>query len=168
MLQRVVSRLCCFVYHFRKFRQKLNKVLQYSINFRQKYLSKCDDLKQLALHSLEHSDADLTSTRRACRQKSNSDFVHIQHLAEPSKSTLAGSGVLILKCPQNRPAPAARPQYDQSTHSEHNASLSFVQAWEPGSWARFQVCTVGTPLGRFFKNRCCVPALRAGTAGECL
>ena len=82
-------------------------VLIYLKNFRQKYLSKCDDLKQLALDSLEHSDADLTSTRRACRQKSNSDFVHIQHLAEPSKSTLAGSWVLILRRPQNCSAPAA-------------------------------------------------------------
>jgi hypothetical protein len=57
------------------------------MNFRQKYLTQSYAVKMTELHSFEESDADLTSTRRACRQNPNSDFVHIQHFFEPRKST---------------------------------------------------------------------------------
>ena len=84
-------------------------VLQYSINFRQKYLTKSYAVKMTELDSFEESDADLTSTRRACRQNSLLHFAHIQHLAEPSKSTRARLGVLSEANPSALPFTGCKP-----------------------------------------------------------
>ena len=111
-------------------------------------MTKSYAVKMTELHSFKDSDADLTSTRRACRQNSLLHFAHIQHLAEPSKSTRARLGVLHEANPQRFPSPAASPQYDQSKDSGHNESISVGQTQEAGPRGTFSRQTSPQPLKR--------------------